>query len=84
MDRGTIIIFIFGITCFVFGGLITFSERFFKWVFPSNKNWDAYPEARKYWTDSGIRRYNKYGLGFGTFIIGAVVLAVYLIKYLQH
>jgi hypothetical protein len=83
MDTKSLVILFFGIFCLVFGGLATFGDSFTR-RFVQKKNWDAFPQARKFWSDEAIYHYNRYGLGLGTFICGVIVLASLLIEYLQQ
>jgi tetrahydromethanopterin S-methyltransferase subunit B len=83
MDTHLLIILVFGIICFIVGGLTTFSDTFFRNIFPQKQDWTSFPETKKYWSQGGIYRYNRYGLGLGTFIIGISVIVAFIIKYFQ-
>jgi hypothetical protein len=73
MDSGLLADIAFGIMCFVFSGSVTFSDKFTRWSFPEKHDWGKYQETKKYWSDEGVYRYNRYGLGPGTFIIGLAI-----------
>ena len=87
MSISGIIIIVMGFVFFVYGGLVTFSDRFYKWInkkWDPLKGWEGYPEMRKQWSDKWIIRFDRYGIGAVTFVIGAVMIATLLEKFIQQ
>jgi len=74
MSINGIIILAVGLFFFIFGGLATFSDRFFHWA---NKN----SEPRKGWSPKWDYLYDRYAIGAGTFFIGAVMVVTLTMKY---
>jgi hypothetical protein len=74
MSMNIIIILAIGLFCFVVGGLQTFSDRFFHWIYKNSK-------PRKHWSRKWDYLYDRYAIGAGTFFIGAGILYTIFIKY---
>jgi hypothetical protein len=81
MTKHLIILIAFGVICTVFGGFVTFSDKYARKLLPVKKNRTKFPEATKIWTDDAVYEYNRYGLGLGTFIMGVVLLGSLIVKY---
>jgi hypothetical protein len=84
MDVGLLILIVFDLSGAVLGGLVTFSDSCAKRMVRQKQYWGKSPEARNAWSDEGWYRYNRYGLGLGTFIMGIAILISIFVNYLQH
>lgn len=71
----SVLLFISGI-CILWGGLITFSERYF--TYWQNAYWKE--EGNRHWSEKSIR-INRWGKGFGALIFG--IALVYIVLFIM-